>query len=228
MTTLVTALYAEGRSDERFLPRIIQRTAADLLGQHSQRVVDVLEPTLLRPDESGSRADSILSVARKAAGYHILFVHADADAPTRHRAYAERIEPGLREIALVREQERVCSDLVPVIPIQAVEAWLLADGDALREVIGSDLSLHDLGVPQAVTAIEGLTNPKQTLQEIVSRALANRPRRRRHLNLGELYEPLANQVSLSRLAQLTAFSHFTDDLTKTLASLGFYAPAVSA
>ncbi len=227
MTTLVTALFAEGRSDERFLPRIIQRTAADLLSQHSQRVIDVLEPTLLRPDESGSRSDSILSVARKAAGYHILFVHADADAPTRNRAYAERIEPGFREIASVREQERVCSDLVPVIPIQAVEAWLLADGEALREVIGSDLSLHDLGIPQAVTSIEGLANPKHTLHEVVGRAMSNRPRRRRNLNLGELYEPLANQVSLSRLAQLTAFGQFTDDLTKTLASLGFFAPAVS-
>lgn len=227
MTTLVTALYAEGRSDERFLPRIIQRTATNLLSQHSQRVIDVLEPTLLRPDESGSRSDMILSVARKAAGYHILFVHADADAPTRNRAYAERIEPGMRQIALAHEQESICSDLVPVIPIQAVEAWLLADGEALRAVIGSDLSLGALGIPQAVTAIEGIADPKQSLSEIVNRAMAGRPRRRRNLNLGELYEPLANQVSLSRLAELTAFQHFTDDLTTALANLGFLGTAVS-
>lgn len=75
-----------------------------------------------------------------------------------------------------------------MIPIQAVEAWLLADGEALRQVIGSDLSLHALGIPQTATSIEGLANPKQTLGEIVGRAMAGRPRRRRNLNLGELYE----------------------------------------
>lgn len=35
MTILVLALYAEGRSDARFLPPIIQRTAESLLNGNS-------------------------------------------------------------------------------------------------------------------------------------------------------------------------------------------------
>ena len=40
MTILITALYAEGRTDERFLPVVLQRTLVDLLGQRTGRVAD--------------------------------------------------------------------------------------------------------------------------------------------------------------------------------------------
>ncbi len=224
MTALVTALYAEGRSDERFLPRIIQRAAVDLLSRRGRRVVDVLEPTLLTPDEKQSRAEDILAVARKASGYHALFIHADADAPTPDRAYTERIEPGVMRVRSARTSgAAVCADLIPVIPIQATEAWLLADADALRAVIGTNARSADLGIPLVPHEIEGLANPKQRLSEIVRRAMAVRPRRRRNLDIGELYEPLADRIHLAQLERLPAYQQFSDDLARTLASLGFFA-----
>lgn len=47
MTTLVLALYAEGRTDERFLPIVIQRTAEEILAQRGRTTVYVLEPIVL-------------------------------------------------------------------------------------------------------------------------------------------------------------------------------------
>lgn len=63
MTVLVSALYAEGRSDERFLPIVLQRTLADLLNWRAPRIVDVVEPLVLRPVKSGSQEEAIFAAA---------------------------------------------------------------------------------------------------------------------------------------------------------------------
>lgn len=103
MKQLVLALYAEGRTDERFLPVIVQREADWLLRQHALAAVDVLEPLSLEADpEASNRAKRILSVARQAAGFHALIVHADADAPTAGDVLKHRFQPGRR---LVQESE---------------------------------------------------------------------------------------------------------------------------
>ena len=69
MRQLVLALYAEGCTDERFLPVIIQRTADRILRQYAIAPVDVLEPLSLKADpESDNRAERILAVARQAYG----------------------------------------------------------------------------------------------------------------------------------------------------------------
>ncbi len=222
MTTLVTAIYTEGPTDERFLPVILQRTLVDLLGEGSEDVVDVLQPILLNPDHKASRTEDILAVARKAAGYHLLFIHADADEPTQASALAYRIQPG---IALVKARqaagEEVCRDLVPVIPVHMVEAWLLADPEALRAAIGTTLSSVDLGIPLRPREIEGDAHPKERLAEILRTARALRPRRRRKVDIGDLYQPLAEQISMESLRRLPAFQQLIADLKAALASLSF-------
>lgn len=225
MTTLITALYAEGRTDERFLPVILQRTLVDLLGHRSNRVVDVWLPMLVKPDQKSSRAEDILAVARKATGSHLLFVHADADHLTWTKALSERVLPG---ISLVQERltagEAVCRDLVPVIPVQMVEAWMLADPEALRATVGTVLSPDELGIPMQAHEIEGEARPKERLAAIMRAAYAQRPRRRRSVNIGDLYQPLADQVSLERLNRLPAYRQLVGDLTTALTSLGFISP----
>lgn len=225
MTILTTALYAEGRTDERFLPTILRRTIDDLLSRRAPRVVEVPLPILLQPDLKASRAEDIVAVARQAAGYHLLFVHADADHPTRARALSERVLPG---VSLVQERftagEAVCRDLVPVIPVRMVEAWMLADPEALRAIVGTVLSPDELGIPMRAHEIEGEAQPKERLAAIMHIAYTQRPRRRRHVGIGDLYRPLADQISLQRLNRLSAYQQLVDDLTTTLTSLGFISP----
>ena len=94
MPSLVTALCTEGSSDTRFLAPVIQRTAEKIIAQYGQRVVDILEPSIV-PKQQGSREECIFSASRYAFGYHILIVHSDADDRTsdraKTRAYSTRI-----------------------------------------------------------------------------------------------------------------------------------------
>ncbi len=50
MMRLALALYAEGDTDDRFLPLIIERTSRKVLAEHEQNKVDVarVEPIKLR------------------------------------------------------------------------------------------------------------------------------------------------------------------------------------
>ncbi len=219
MNTLVLAVYAEGRIDERFLPIIIQRTAEQILIERGQSVVDVLDPIVLdfKGRTSSSRADRILGAARQAAGYHALVVHADADYPTPDRAMRERIQPGFD---LAREAgDEVCEQLVGIVPVRMTEAWMLADLEALQSVIGTNLDAGALGIPQRPKQVEADSDPKQTLRSAIQNALIHRRRRSRRINLDKFYEPLARHVSLKRLQAVPAYRRFVHDLTETLIAL---------
>lgn len=219
MASLVMALYAEGRTDQRFLSIIIQRTAENILAQWGRTTVDVLEPISLNRDidrRLQRRVDRIVEAARRAAGYHILFIHADADHPTAERALEERIRPG---IEAARSREDTCQELIPLVPVQMTEAWMLADPEALRQVIGTSVSASALELPVRPRHVELESNPKQKLQRAIDIALASRARRRR-LRIGELYEPLAYQISLDRLQRVPSYQRFVGDFTDALTRLG--------
>ena len=224
MTALVLALYAEGHADEGFLPVVIQRTAEQVLARRGRTIVDVLEPISLNHTidrQFPTRVDRMLEAARRASGYHALIVHADADYPSPDRALLERFIPGQTRVRQARQaQESVCEYLVPIIPVQMTEAWMLADPDALREVIGVRLALEALGTPAHPHQVESDPDPKQTLNVVIQNALAQRSHRRRRIALGAVYEPLARQIDLAKLGSVPAYTEFVTDLTQTLIALG--------
>lgn len=220
MTTLALALYAEGRTDERFLPIVIQRTAERILYQRGRKPVDVFGPVVLNHNivrTFKGRAECILEAARRSAGYHALIVHADADHPSPDRAAIERIQPGFDLVH--RAKESVCHQLLPIIPVQMTEAWMLADPEALRQVIGTNLETQALGLPAQAHLVESDTNPKQTLNQALQCALAHRPRRRRRIDPGTVYEPLARQINLERLGAVAAYQRFVHDMVQVLIAL---------
>lgn len=225
MNVLVSALYAEGRSDERFLPVLLQRTLAALLNLHASQAVDVWDPVIIRQVKRPTREESILAAAEQCAGYNILFVHADADDTSTERAYSERIEPGLSMVQSAQNNGiSVPQHLVPVIPIQMVEAWLLADAEALCDTIGIALADTAHLIPTGAHEIEGLADPKTRLLEIVRYAQLHRPRRRRNIVLGEYYEPMANRIQLHKLQRLSSYQRLQADLENVLRQLGFTQP----
>jgi hypothetical protein len=226
MRQLVLAFYGEGPTDERFLPVVIQRTAEQLLPD-----VDVLDLLILEPQRTlgkkeSKRAELIYQAALDAAGSHALLIHSDADYPTSDRAYEERFKPGYD---LVQEQkqkrlgDRLCTSLIPIIPIQMVEAWMLSDIETLRNILGTNLTTQDLGLPSGAREVERPSNPKQLLSEVVRQIYADRPHRssRKDGQLGRLYEPLARQIRLAKLEQVPSYQKFVEDLTTTLRTLRF-------
>jgi hypothetical protein len=79
MNVLTSAFWGEGPSDERFLPKLLQRVIEALLFECARGGWEVLEPMVLQSQANGFK-DQVEDVARKAAGLTLLFVHTDADA----------------------------------------------------------------------------------------------------------------------------------------------------
>jgi len=221
MVQLIMALFVEGATDARFLEVIAERTALQILISQSHAVVEVLPIQRLHPT-GGEQAQRILAAAHDANGYHLLIVHADADAHSRDAAWTERIQPGF---ALVQEAvalgESVCDQCVSLIPVQMTEAWLLADGDSLLHLIGTRETAENLGLRHTGRQIESIADPKEYINSILRNARRNmQPSRRKYVQLGSLYEPLARQISLERLNLLPSFRYFRSELAQSLVELG--------
>ena len=60
MNTLVLGLYAEGRTDERFLPAIIKQTVEYILRKHNRIDIEILDLMLIKtPSHCSNRAEII-------------------------------------------------------------------------------------------------------------------------------------------------------------------------
>lgn len=215
------ALYSEGATDNRFLPLVAQRTAENLLLQRASQVIDVLPVQIVRDIREQSRAEGILQAARQSWGYHLLLVHSDADDRSPQAALTERIQPGVALVAQQPEDADLCRELVPIVPVTMTEAWMLADGERLGELLNPALSLNALNIPTSPDEIERIADPKERLSQIARAAYAQRPRRRRGHSIGELYEPLGQQLSLDALGRLSAYQSFQAELATVLARLNY-------
>jgi hypothetical protein len=69
----------------------------------------------------------------EARDYHLLMVHSDADNLTATDA---REQHGLRLVKWAGEN--ACQDVLPIIPIRAIEAALMADDDAVLRLLGTN------------------------------------------------------------------------------------------
>lgn len=71
---------------------------------------------------------------------------------------------------------RVRPCVVPVVPVQALEAWLLADERAIRFAVGRPSGRAPLGLP-ALRRVEAVSAPKQTLADALAKASEKSGRR---------------------------------------------------
>lgn len=218
MNTLSLALYSEGPTDNRFLPSVIRKTARCILDEHLQSHIEISAIHSIEVKKK-NRPESILQAAYDASGYHALIIHADADSPKADRARGERYEPGLRLIQ--QASGYLCKSLLPIIPIQAIEAWMLADFELLLAKIGTKLHPDDLNIPEKASMVESISKPKRRLEEAVQRAYVERSKRRRDTDIAFLYEPMGEETNLERLKQVPSYNQFVYDLTEVLASLQF-------
>ncbi len=218
MGTLSLALYCEGETDKRFLPPVIQETSRFILHKYYQVDVEVM-PVQIIETEKKKQHEAILLAAHLAHGYHALVIHADADGPEAEEAKKQRFVPGYN---LVRQSPtNVCKDLLPIIPVQAIEAWMLADYELLLNEIGTDLRPVDLKIPINAGQVETISRPKQRLKQAVQIAYAKRTRRQRDTDIDFLYELMGEKINLERLNMVPSYTQFVHDLTEVLQQLHF-------
>lgn len=212
MRTISLALYAEGATDYRFLSIIIQRTVENILLQHDHPDIGVLEPTPLKNIKGNSIGDKIFLAAKAAYGVHILFIHLDADSRTWERAKEERFDPGIERIKS-SSLEKLCRDLVPVIPVKNTEAWLLCDYEAFCEAVGINVPMHEINWPKRPKMVESISDPKCKFNEILKTAYSIR---KRTYETGEFYEILSRLININKLLLVPAFKKFYCELANTM------------
>jgi len=155
------ALLREGSSDNGLVEHIrtlILKAGADAaLGTHreySGTVLEKLEQTLAEDPP-----------------VDLVFVHRDSDSRDSTPRFAE-IETAAGSVGT---PERV----IPIVPIQEMEAWLLVDEAQIRSVVGRPNGTVSLGLP-ALRRIETTARPKEILRAAclaASEASGNRRRR---------------------------------------------------
>ena len=196
------ALVTEGTSDDGFLSAVLRRSAQEVAGPGSE----VAEPIVVRTSTGPGGREALVRAIRQADGmFNAIVYHRDGGVhPERE---IERWVVPFRE----RLGAAGCPEpVVAVMPVRETEAWALADGDALRTVLGATWSDQRWGLPARRRDLEGEPDPKQLLRRVVERFTAWDP---------DVLTRLGACVSLECLRELSAFRRWENDLHEALKSV---------
>ncbi|GCD98968.1 DUF4276 family protein [Embleya hyalina] len=173
----------------------------------------VTVPNFDRLRESTGRAVADkLRVARRLddAHYDIALIHRDADnVQPLHRC---------QEISAAVTQEWPGLAHVPIIPVRMLEAWLLVDETAIREVSGNPNGRAVLNLPKPAK-VETESDPKQRLKDAIATASGVKGRELKKLqarfpqNRRRLLQMLDRKGPIRRL---TSWQAFVADLQRAL------------
>lgn len=179
MTDITFALIREGTSDDGLVAHL--RTLMIKAG--AARVVGA-------PREyKGTTKERIAEVLAERTKIDLIFVHRDADDSDPEPRYSEIYDAA---------SALGCSDqVVAVVPVQELEAWLLADPMQIRTVAGRPSSKRSLDIPP-LTRIESTKSPKEILQSACLLASETR---------GARYKRQAKQFTQHRATLLERLDH---------------------
>lgn len=201
----------EGTTDARFLQKIVERTFEEIAFDCHNDVEPVVQ--YLNVDKSGlSFAEYAVKASKQGIdelGITILCIHSDADNTTIENVMQNKITPAQQALD-TESDEYVCKLLVPAIPIQMMESWMLADKDLLKNEIGTNMTDQELGIDRAP---ESIANPKFTIEEAIR--ISRRDivkRRRKDLTLSDIYFSIGQKISIEKLLILPSYRQFQEEV----------------
>lgn len=220
MSQIVTVGFVtEGTTDVRFLGSVIRRTFDELTWECGQATEVYLSTALDVPKQGLTFSDYVLAAAKVAEvdKLMVLCVHTDADDVTDTTALIHRIGPAFTKVQT--SADAVCENLVAIVPVQMIEAWMLADIDALKTEIGTDKTDAQLGLTRLP---ESIADPKETINEAIRLAFDHRSRRSRNqVSIGELYEPMGVTADLAKLSTLPSYQRFREAVRDAFRRLNY-------
>lgn len=163
----------------------------------------------------------MLNASKRACqdyGISALCIHTDSDDPSANNVIQYKFEPLFSELNTLSEEE-YCKHIIPTIPIQMIESWMLADKELLKFLINAqDMSNEDLGIERLP---ESYNDPKSAIENAIRIAMSRLPQRRRNqIVISDLYEILGNRLSLDRLRAIPSFVQFESNILKVFRDMG--------
>ena len=152
----------EGTTDVRFLRKIIERSFEEIAYECQGDVEPVVWPLEVKKTDL-SFSEYALKAAQQGVeeiGMMILCIHSDADDATNQNVLDNKIAPA-RELIKAQSDDTTCKILVPAIPVQMMESWMLADKDLLKNEIGTTKTDNELGINRSP---ESITDPKAVIE----------------------------------------------------------------
>lgn len=207
---VLIGISSEGPTDNRFLSGIVKRTF-DEIGSICSAQIET-EIILLPILEKTNFVDWVTQsshIGFSDFGINVLCIHADSDEETDQTAYNFKFYPAIQKLTETAEQD-FCKVLVPVIPVQMIESWMLADKDLLKIEIGTDKDLGELGWNKHP---ESFSNPKKAIEDGIRIGWQHRSRRHRdQIGIGELYQPIGAKINLNKLRELPSYIKFEESV----------------
>lgn len=219
MKQLFIGLIAEGTTDIRFLKSVIEKSIQELSWQCDNQVE--IFPVREIVAEGDGFVEKMLAASKYAwqnYGISALCIHADSDARTIDSVILNKFDPFISALTSMPEEE-YCKHIIPTIPIQMIESWMLADKELLKRLINArDMSDADLGLDRAP---ESYADPKSAIENAIRRAMAEQPKKKRNLvGISDLYEILGNRLSLERLRTIPSFAKFEENVIIVFKNMG--------
>ena len=207
---LFAGLLTEGNTDNRFLESVVTRAFHEIAFECRGDIE--IEVILLSKIASHNFVEMVRQAASQGLaefGIMILCVHTDADAPSTQSVYEHKILPA-QEALTLHDDSTHCKVVTPIVPVQMIESWMLADVELLKREIGTTKSDRELELDRIP---ESNADPKAVIRNAIQVAFVDNPkRRRRSLTIGELYAPIGQQIAMDKLKALASFQQFLTDL----------------
>lgn len=201
----------EGTTDERFLETIIERTFVDVAFECHGDVEPVVK--FLKVDKTGLGFSEYVYKASQQGvdeiGMMVLCVHADADGKTIDNVMTNKFDPAQKQLGLEND-DLTCKIIVPVIPIQMMESWMLADKQLFKMEIGTMLTDNELGINKDP---ESFSDPKSVIEEAIRISrLRLTKRRRKDLTISDIYMSIGQKVTIDKLKSIPSYCHFQEQV----------------
>lgn len=217
---IFVGLLSEGTTDNRFLESIVTRTF-DQIGFECNGEVET-EVKLISIDKFGKNfIEQVVEASQKGIndfGIMILCVHTDSDNASDLTMFNTKINPAQNELN-TKDENLFCKILTAIVPVQMIEAWMLADKELLKSEIGTTKSDNELGFNRNP---ELISNPKVVIENAIRIARAELTnRKRKELKIGELYLPIGQKININDLDILPSFVKFKESIRQAYRKLNY-------
>ena len=213
------AIYAEGKSDIDYFEALLPRILEDIILNYGNFPVDVPTNYAIRLGRNSREIDAVAREACDGRGaFELLFVHAD----TGGRGLAAGIEN--RSQAFIDRMADFCQlradRAVIIAPCHETEAWVLADLEALLNVLGYRDPANRLRLPTDAGQAENLKDPKAVLEQAIDSIYRRRSTSKKNVNFGAI----ALRQNLNLLRGSNSYRAFEEGLRRALSTWNIIDP----